>query len=85
MSRRAFQPTAEQRSNVEVLVGYGMPETEICRLVRNPETGQPIDPKTLRKHFKAEIAIGASTDLINETCQLGGACDGDFLKFAPHP
>jgi hypothetical protein len=27
MSRRAFQPTAEQRSNVEVLVGYGMPET----------------------------------------------------------
>ena len=25
-------PTAEQRSNVEVLVGYGMPETEICQL-----------------------------------------------------
>jgi hypothetical protein len=60
MSRRAFRPTAEQRDNVEAMIGYGIPEVEICNLIKNPETGKPIDSKTLRKHFKAEIAAGAT-------------------------
>jgi hypothetical protein len=59
VSRRAFRPTDGQRENVEALVGYGIPETEICRLVKNPETGKAIDAKTLRKHFPNEIATGA--------------------------
>jgi hypothetical protein len=43
MSRRAFNPTAEQRGNVEAMIGYGIPEAEICNLIKNPATGKPID------------------------------------------
>ena len=60
MSRRAFKPTAEQRGCVETMIGYGVPEAEICLLIKNPETDKPIDLETLRKHFAAEIATGAA-------------------------
>ena len=59
MSRREFEPTQEQRDNVEAMIGFGLTEEEICSLVKNPETGKPIDQKTLRKHFRAEITAGA--------------------------
>jgi len=51
MSRRAFKPTAEPRRIVEAMIGYGIPEAEIYLLIKNPETGKPIDLETLRKHF----------------------------------
>lgn len=60
MSRRAFKPTTEQRGCVETMIGYGVPEAEICLLIKNPETDKPIDLETLRKHFAAEIATGAA-------------------------
>ena len=60
MSRPAFLPTREQRDNVELMFGFGIPETDICRVIKNPETGRAIDAKTLRKHFKEEIATGAT-------------------------
>jgi len=60
MPRRAFEPTAEQSENVELLIGFGIPETDICRIIKNPESGKAIDPKTLRKYFKEEIAAGAT-------------------------
>ena len=56
MSRRAFKPTAEQRGCVETMIGYGVPEAEICLLIKNPKTDKPIDLESLRKHFAAEIA-----------------------------
>jgi hypothetical protein len=59
MSRRAFKPTAEQRGCVETMIGYGVPEAEICLLIKNPKTDKPIDLESLRKHFAAEIATGA--------------------------
>lgn len=59
MSRPVFVPTDEQRRTVEAMVGFGIPETDICQLVRQPKTGKPIDEKTLRKHFEVEIATGA--------------------------
>jgi hypothetical protein len=59
VSRRPFAPTQEQRDNVEAMIGFGLTEEEICSLVKNPETGKPIDQKTLRKHFRAEITAGA--------------------------
>jgi hypothetical protein len=58
MSRRAFNPTAEQRGWVKAMVTYGVPDDEICLLIKNPQTGKPIDLETLRKHFAAEIARG---------------------------
>ena len=53
---RAFKPTAEQRESVELMISYGAPEVEICPLIKNPETGKPIEVETLRKHFASEIA-----------------------------
>ena len=60
MKRRAFNPTAEQRGWVEALSSHGVPEAEICLLIKYPETGAPIGLETLRKHFAEEIATGAS-------------------------
>ncbi len=57
--RPAFQPSEEQRCIVEAMVGFGIPEAEICGLIRNAN-GKPIDEKTLRKHFREEITTGAS-------------------------
>lgn len=56
----AFKPTAEQRESVELMISYGVPETEICLLIKNPETGKPIEVETLREHFASEIATGAT-------------------------
>jgi hypothetical protein len=55
---KQFVPTADHRGNVEAMTGFGIPEAEICRLIRNPETGKPIDKKTLELHFADEIATG---------------------------
>jgi hypothetical protein len=57
--RKAFVPKPEQRAIVKTLTGLGIPQTEICRLVTNPQTGKPLDPKSLRKHFALEIRTGA--------------------------
>jgi hypothetical protein len=52
MKRRAFNPTAEQRGWVEALSSHGVPEAEICLLIKYPETGAPIGLETLRKAFR---------------------------------
>jgi hypothetical protein len=49
--RKTFTPSAEQRGNVEAMVGFGIPQTDIARLIKNPETGKPIDEKTLCKYL----------------------------------
>ena len=53
MSRRAHQPEPAQRRQVEALAAYGIPETDISRVVG-------IDPKTLRKHYRDELDLGAT-------------------------
>ena len=58
--RKTFAPTPEQRGQVKILVGLGIPQEQICLLVINPQTGKPLDPKSLRKHFKREIAISTT-------------------------
>ena len=55
---KRFQPTAEQREQVLTLAGYGMGVREISKIVTNPESGRPIDIKTLRKHFAVELSTG---------------------------
>ena len=58
MAMRSFDPTDEQRAMVESMVGFGIPQEEICRLIVNPRTGKPINDRTLRRAFKTEIATG---------------------------
>ena len=56
--RPRFEPTEEQRRNVEIMTGLGIPQTAICLMVRGPK-GKPISLTTLEKHFRKEIDTGA--------------------------
>ena len=56
MPRPRFEPTAEQRKTVEIMAAYGMPEEQIASTI-GPKG---IDPKTLRKHFRRELLLGAT-------------------------
>jgi hypothetical protein len=53
MGRRAHQPDPALRRQVETMTAYGIPETEIARVIG-------IDPKTLRKHYRTEIDTGVT-------------------------
>ena len=55
VTKPAFQPTEEERKLVEQMTACGIPQESQCRVVRNG-----IDAKTLRKHFKLEIATAAT-------------------------
>ena len=57
--RPAFQPTDEQRINVEIMVGLGIPEEKICLLIRN-RRDKPICRNTLRRHFEKELQTAAT-------------------------
>lgn len=58
MSRKAFQPTQDQRAQVEAYAAYGIPQADMCKLVINPETGKPLSLKTLEKAFRLELDTG---------------------------
>ncbi len=57
--RKAFVPNPEQCHIVRTLTRLGIPQKHICRVVTNPQTGKPLDAKSLRKHFSLEIQTGA--------------------------
>ena len=61
MARAKFTPTDKQRMQVEVATACGYSQAHICRQIINPETGKPIDEKTLRQAFRTEINTGADT------------------------
>lgn len=61
--RKAFVPNPAQRNMVRKLTGWGIPQQHICRLVTNPQTGKPLDPKSLRKHFALEIETGVEANV----------------------
>ena len=44
-------PILLQRRQVEAMAAYGIPETDIARVVG-------VDPKTLRKHYRDELDLG---------------------------
>ncbi len=55
--RPAFEPTPEQRIIVETSIAFGMPQEDICILIRGPN-GKPITRKTLAARFADEIKHG---------------------------
>jgi hypothetical protein len=61
MARARFEPTSAQKMQVELAVACGMPQLHLCERIINPETGKPIDRKTLRRVFRQEIRLGADT------------------------
>lgn len=56
--RKPFEPTEDQRRQVEAFAAYGIPQEDMCKLLLNPRTGKPIDLKTLHKHFRVELDTG---------------------------
>lgn len=55
--RPKFEPTAEQRQNVENLAALGVPHDCIVEFVRDAD-GRPVSLPTLTKHFKTELKMG---------------------------
>jgi hypothetical protein len=82
---KEFEPTAEQRRNVQAMIGYGIKEADICRLIVNPETGRPIDEKTLRRHFEREIDTGqvvANVQVANSLFELATKSDNPSVRYS---
>jgi hypothetical protein len=52
MARPSFSPSAEQRRSVKAMAGLGMRHQDIAVVLEIAE-------KTLRKHFRVELARGA--------------------------
>ena len=53
MARPPHQPDPSHRKQVEAMAAYGIPESDIARVLG-------IDPKTLRKHYRDELDLGAT-------------------------
>ncbi|MGR9399308.1 RNA polymerase subunit sigma-70 [Rhizobium leguminosarum] len=65
--RPRHHPTDMQRRLVQVLAGQAVPQSEICRILA-------VSPKTLRRHFRRELDIGAA--------KLEAALIGHLLRLA---
>jgi len=69
---RGHQPDPLTRRQVEAMAGYGVPETDISGLIG-------IDPKTLRKHYRAELDFGhtkANIKVAENLYRMATAGDG---------
>ena len=83
MSRTPFKPTDEQREQVQAMVGFGVRESDICLLIKNHQTGKPIDEKTLCKHFRREIDTGrtiANTNVAKSMYEMATKGDATSTK-----
>ena len=57
--RPAFEPTEKQRMQVLIMCGAaGFSHQYIASQIINPESGKPIDTKTLRRYFRKELNEG---------------------------
>jgi hypothetical protein len=54
MPRRKLEPTEDQRRLVKSMAAMGIPQEEIARKIGARS------PKTLRKHFPEELALGST-------------------------
>jgi len=58
-----FEPTDDERKLVGQMCSVGIPQEQICRVVRDG-----IDDKTLRKHFRKEL----DTAKVKANAEIGG-------------
>ena len=78
MPRPSFRPTPEQRKLVRSLAGMGLRQEWICQMLGLRS------PKTLRKHFRAELSKGLAeaTAAVARTAYemaLSGRCPAMLL------
>jgi len=83
--RPTFVPTSEQRKQVEMMTGFGMPQEAIATLITNPSTGKPIEADTLRKHFGDELRRGVAkaNSLVGQSLFMQATGGGDWTKAIP--
>ena len=79
--RKAFVPNPAQRNMVRKLTGWGIPQQHICRVVTNPQTAKPLDPKSLRKHFALDIG----TDPVEANFLVGSLIYATIVGLPPPP
>src|SRR5574343_122197 len=60
MARPPYVPTDAERNRVLQYAGFGLTQEQICTLVINPQTGEPISKPTLEKAFRNELDMGAA-------------------------
>lgn len=53
--QKPHKPTDEDRKQVEILAGLGVPQGQICLLIQDG-----IDEKTLRKYYSRELESGVA-------------------------
>lgn len=53
MPRKAHEPTDDNRSKIETMAGYGLPQDQIAQVMRISET-------TLKKYYGEELKRGAA-------------------------
>ncbi|MEY9781119.1 RNA polymerase subunit sigma-70 [Sinorhizobium fredii] len=66
--RPPHHPTVTSRRLVELLAAEAIPQPQICRVLK-------IDPKTLRRHYRAELDRGAAkveAELVLHLYRLAG-------------
>jgi hypothetical protein len=63
MARPAFKATDENRRQVTLMVGVGIQQELIAKVLN-------CDIKTLRKHFKKELEVGKATVITKVAAQL---------------
>lgn len=74
--RPAFEPTKEQRTIVEMLAGFAIPQAKIAQAIGVAEN-------TLAKHFAEELSRGAATvemQLTANLLRIAKGSDGTALK-----
>lgn len=59
LSNYKFEPTPEQRATVRAMASLLATHAEICQVIINPATGQPINQPTLVKYFSEEMSEGS--------------------------
>ena len=70
-TKPSFKPTGEERTLVEQMAAVGIPQEGISRVVRDG-----IDPKTLRKYFRAELDTGG----VKANAKVAGALYNKAIK-----
>lgn len=58
MPNNNFEPTEQDRRTVESMIGYGMKVEDVCKVIINKRTGEPISRQTCYKYFRHELDTG---------------------------
>jgi len=76
--RLRFEPTPEQRRDVEMMAALGIPPEQMCQIVRD-KNEKPIRLRTFLRHFRREIETGA----IKVNARVGSFITATILGTAP--